>query len=732
MSGKTLKTEVVIGGKLEASINKTMEAFADKMDTLKAAAEKAITAYDKMSDTLTDQSKALKDAKKRYAAYVLEGKEGTEQAEALAKEIKEMSASLKKNQAAMKAAEKAADAFTEEVEESTDSVDDLSDAAKDTKEGFTVMKGAIAGVIANGITSLIEKCADAAQSIYGLAESTREYREDMGKLETAFEAAERSTELATETYKNFYSVLGEEDRSVEAVNHLAKFVETERDMQKWTNIAAGVWGTFGDSLPIEGLTEAANETAKVGEVTGVLADALNWAGVRQEDFQTYLDKCSNEQERAAYITAMLNDLYADAADKYRENNASIIDARLANSDYTDSLAAIGERIEPVTTAVTQGFNSLLEKTLELTDSIDMERVIEGVEKSFNALGKAIEWVSENGDILLPILGGLTAALVTYKAATIAVTAAEAIKTAVLATGATTVTAATVATWALNAAMAVLTSPITLVVAAIGLLVAGGIALYRNWDTVKAKAMELGAKLSQIWSSISNAVGNMIAKIGEHFPIFGGYLSGWWESIKAAVENVKGIFRGVIDFISNIFAGNWKEAWGNVIDIFGNLFGMMGNIAKAPLNGVIGMINSVIDKINNISIDIPEWMGGGTFGVNIPKIPMLATGGFTDGISIAGEEAVEAVISFDPAYRSENLAYWAKAGRMLGADMSDFSLGSGTSSTSYNLGGLTFAPNITISGNADKQTVMEAIEEEYPEFIDLLEKWFAERGVPVYG
>ena len=79
----------------------------------------------------------------------------------------------------------------------------------------------------------------------------------MGKLETAFEAAGRSTELATETYKNFSSVLGEEDRSVEAVNHLAKFVETEQDMQKWTDICAGVWGTFGDSLPIEGLTEAA-------------------------------------------------------------------------------------------------------------------------------------------------------------------------------------------------------------------------------------------------------------------------------------------------------------------------------------------------------------------------------------------------------------------------------------------------------------------------------------------
>ena len=121
--------------------------------------------------------------------------------------------------------------------------------------------------------------------------------------------------------------------------------------------------------------------------------------------------------------------------------------------------------------------------------------------------------------------------------------------------------------------------------------------------------------------------------------------------------------------------------------------------------------------------------------NAAELNGYATGGITNGLSIAGEDPRypnEYIISLNPAYRSENLSYWAEAGRMLGADMSDFSLGSGTSSTSYNLGGVTFAPNITISGNADKQTVMEAIEEEYPEFIDLLEKWFAERGVPVYG
>ena len=305
----------------------------------------------------------------------------------------------------------------------------------------------------------------------------------------------------------------------------------------------------------------------------------------------------------------------------------------------------------------------------------------------------------------------------------------------LATGATTVTAATVATWALNTAMAVLTSPITLVVAAVAALVAGGILLYQNWDSIKAKAMELGAKLSEIWSNISNAVGNMIAKIGEYFPIFGGYLSGWWSSISAAVENIKGVFSGIIDFISNIFAGNWSAAWENVVSIFGNLFGAITNIAKAPINGVIGAINTVISSINDMGFEIPDWVpvvGGQSFSLDIPEIPMLYTGGFTDGPSIAGERAVEAVISFDPAYRSENLSYWAQAGRMLGADFSDFSLGGESNSTSYYAGGITFAPNITVTGNADKQSIMEAIEEEYEEFFDMLDEYYESRGATVYG
>lgn len=626
-------------------------------------------------------------------------------------------------------------------EDATKKIDKLGDAARDTKGDFTIMKGAMADLISDGIQGLISKAAEAASSIYGLAESTREYREDMGKLETAWESAGRSTELATDVYKQFYSVLGEEDRSVEAVNHLAKFVETEKDMQKWTDIAAGVWGTFGDSLPIEGLTEAANETAKVGEVTGVLADALNWAGVNQDDFQTYLDKCTSEQERAAYITDMLNDLYGEAADNYKENNASIIDARLANSDYTDSLAELGEKIEPVTTAVQKGLNKILTKALEVAEKVDFEALADKVgvltDKVIVLAEDGFAWLKDNADWLIPTITGLVSGFAAFKVIGTAVTIFGKL-TGVFTKVSKVVKLATTAGGAFKAVLGLISGPVGWVALAIGALVAAGVALYKNWDTVKAKAVEFGAKVGEIWRNVSTWIGNAINSIGEKFPIFGAYLSGWWESIKAAVENIKGIFNGVIDFVSNVFAGNWSAAWDNIIQIFGNIFGMIGNIAMAPINGLIGLVNKAIDGINSIGIDLPDWLGGKTFSFNIPKIPEIptfATGGVTNGLSIAGEDPNyphEYIISLNPAYRSQNLAYWAEAGRMLGADAGDFSLGGGGGGSYIDMGGVTFAPNITITGNADKESIMEAIEAEYPEFIDFLEEWLAEREAGVYA
>lgn len=635
-------------------------------------------------------------------------------------------------------------------------LEELEKASKDLKGGFTIAKGAAADLVSSGIQAIAGAAKDAITGIYGLAESTREFRQDMGTLETAFDRAGFSADTATETWKGLYSVFGEDDRAVEAANNIARMADSQEELDEWVRITTGVWGTYQDALPVEGLAEAAGETAKVGKVTGVMADALNWSSeaaellaeymgddvTNAEDaFNVALSECSDEAERQALITDTLTVLYGEAADKYEETAGTLMDANAANADYTQTLAEMGERIEPVTTAVQQGFTKILNKIMELIGETDFTAIAEQIgeltDDVITLAENGIGWLKDNMDWLIPVVGGLTAAFVAYKTISLGVAAAEAIKTAVLATGTTVVNAATIATWALNGAIAFLTSPITIAVAAIAALVAGGIWLYRNWDTAKEHLIAFGNKVSEIWNSIAGWITGAIETISQYFPVFGAFLDGVWQSIQDVVGNIKAIFGGVIDFISNIFAGNWGAAWQNIVDIFGNIFGMIMNIAKAPINGVISIVNKAINAINSIGFDVPDWVpliGGKGFHINIPNIPLLAAGGFTNGPSIAGEAGTEAVISFDPAYRAQNLAYWAKAGRMLGADEDGtlFSLSGGSSGGDVNLGGVTFAPNITVTGQADKESIMDAIEAEYPEFIDMLEAWFAGRGKPVYG
>ena len=302
-------------------------------------------------------------------------------------------------------------------------------------------------------------------------------------------------------------------------------------------------------------------------------------------------------------------------------------------------------------------------------------------------------IADNMDTLIPIAGGLTGALVAYKLATIAsagvtkiLTGAHAVQAAAMASGTAMTTAQAAATWALNGAMAVLTSPIFLVVAAIGVLIAAGVALYRHWDTVKAYAAQLGS-----------------------------YVSGVWTNLKNGAINLKN----------------------GIVEAFTTGFQSLVGIVKAPVNAVVGIINGAIEGINSIGFTVPDWVpfiGGKAFQLSIPMMPYFASGGFTNGMSIAGEDGQEAVISFKRQYRKDNLSYWAKAGRMLGATPEDADFGlSGTGNhTAVDIGGITFAPNITITGNADKRSIIQAIRDEYPEFLDMLDEYFMERGVPVYG
>lgn len=250
-----------------------------------------------------------------------------------------------------------------------------------------------------------------------------------------------------------------------------------------------------------------------------------------------------------------------------------------------------------------------------------------------AVQDAVGWVQENKNVLIMVAGAIAAVVLAYKVAKGALT----VYNTVMAIQEVVSKASAAGTLTLSGAVQGLNMKMLAIVGVIGLVVGAAIWLYQNWDTVKQKAAELGAKIGEIWSNISNAVNNAIAAISERFPMLGAYLQGFWDSIQAAWGNVQAIFSNIIDFISNVFAGNWGAAWDNIVAIFGNIFGAIVNIAKAPINGIISAINFVIGKINSMSFTFPDWvpgLGGETWGFVIPEIPQLAAGGIATGPTLA--------------------------------------------------------------------------------------------------
>lgn len=195
-----------------------------------------------------------------------------------------------------------------------------------------------------------------------------------------------------------------------------------------------------------------------------------------------------------------------------------------------------------------------------------------------------------------------------------------------------------------------------------------------------------------------------------------------QGISDAIAGVKTIFEGIITFITGVFTGNWEQAWLGVRNIFTGIFDTLGALFKTPINAVIALINKAISGINGLGLDIPDWVpliGGKKFSINIPEIPMLAKGGFTNGVSIAGEAGTEAVISFQRAVRQDNLRTWAMAGRMLGVKPVELKELPERENPGGGGGDFTFAPQIIIQGNADRSVIDEALAEAKAQF----EAWY---------
>lgn len=367
------------------------KAAAAGMDDWASSAD-GVSARIQHLNTATDLQRKKVDAlKSEYERLVKDGLDPTsKQAIDLRTKINQEQAALNKNEKELKEQTEALEKMGEASDDAAKESDDLSKSTEKTGKGFSALKG-FAAIGTAAIAAVAAAAIAGVNALLNLAESTRELRNEMNRLETGFTTAGLSAEDATNTYQTLYGVLGDSGRASEAAGHLALLANNTEDLQKWTDIATGVYAQFGDSLPIEGLTEAANETAKTGQLTGVLADALNWAGVNEDDFQKKLDAASTEQERQALITDTLNGLYDEQADKFKELNADIIAANEAQAELAQAQADLGAAMEPLNTKITDLKTSILTGLSPALNQIatDLISVFDGVQGAPEKLANSV-------------------------------------------------------------------------------------------------------------------------------------------------------------------------------------------------------------------------------------------------------------------------------------------------------------------------------------------------------
>jgi hypothetical protein len=347
---------------LKAGLSQANRMIRESESEFKAAAagmddwrdsEEGLTAKIKSLNSITDlQKKKVGALQAEYDRMIAEGLDPTSKAAVeLRTKINNETAALNKNEAELKKQKQALEELGDESNETAAAVEETGGSLEGLKAAGSVAVGAIAAVGA--------ACVAAIGAFFGLAESTREARTNMARLQTSFESAGHSAEAAESTFTELYGILGDDGAATEAAQQLAKISKNEKDLEANTRILTGVMAEYGSSIPTESLAEGMAATAAMGSVQGTLADALEWQGVNLDDYNAKLATLTTEEERAAYIQSTLTDLYGESADAYRENNAEVIAAQKAQAELNNALNELGAIAEPIMTTLKQIATDLL-------------------------------------------------------------------------------------------------------------------------------------------------------------------------------------------------------------------------------------------------------------------------------------------------------------------------------------------------------------------------------------
>lgn len=657
-----LKAGLSTANKLIRESESQYKAAAAGMDDWSDSQE-GLEAQIKNLNTITDLQRKKVDAlNKEYDRLIADGMDpASNKAIQLRTQINNETAALKKNDETLKKTKSA-------LADVKNGLNDTADAADDAADGFTVAKGAAAEFIGNGLTAIVGAAKNAISSLLGLADATKEYRTELAKVENAAEVAGASADYIADKWQDVGSVLGDEGAVAEGMNNLlAAGFTTQESMDSITKHLEGAALKWKDTLKFEGMADGLQETLATGAAVGPFAELLERSGVNLETFDKGLRKCTTDAEKQNYVLNQLSKLgLAEVSESYREQNKDLIAANKAQADFTEKQAELGDKMQPVSTAIKSGFAGILDTILELTEGVDLEAFATEISGAFDyvtaellpAVKTGIKWIMDNIPTLTVLISGITAAIAAQKVANLAATAAQ--------NGMTLAQyAAAAAQKALNAAMKA--NPIGLIITLVTALVAAIVYLWQNsesfrnfwiglWenvqnitkitvDAIKSFFTGLWSGIVDLWngapaffSGLWSGIKNIFASVGQFFS----------QKFTEAYTAVKNVFSGIGDF----FAGIWDTIKSTFSTIGTKVGDAIGGAFKLAINAVIatveGALNAIPNSVNAMIGKINELPGVSIGSIPTVSLPRLAKGGIVDKATAAiiGEDGKEAVMPLE--------------------------------------------------------------------------------------
>lgn len=339
---RNLKSEMTLVDATFKGQANTTEALTAKHKVLQGSVEQQRERVRALTQAVEDATQAYGDNDKRTDGY----RQSLNRAKA---ELINLNRELEDNERYLDEASKSADGCAESIDEYGKAVRD-ADSNKDPLGNLMAGFGNLKGMLAGGaVVGGIKAVGDAIMSV---VEDTAEYRKIMGTLEISSERAGYSAQQTADIYRTLQGVLGDTQTAATTTANLQAIGFAQEDLITVTNAAIGAWATYGDSIPIDGLSESINETIQAGKVTGTFADVLNWAGTSEDDFNAKLEAANGTTERANIVLQELKSQGLDQAGKaWQDANEDVVALNEATERWDGAMAQLGETLTPAATAI---------------------------------------------------------------------------------------------------------------------------------------------------------------------------------------------------------------------------------------------------------------------------------------------------------------------------------------------------------------------------------------------